>query len=153
MPDLASENGLVLGADRQQAALPNAIALWASSTTRDGQRRADLLRDKQRIAAAFFDFIRKHPADIQPTDVQTWIAFLVRNLKRYAAEAGIDQFHLHQTRHTFARIVAEETGSIVATQDALDHKNPGTTRAYGQRISVKRDLHSGRVLRRAKRDH
>lgn len=46
----------------------------------------------------------------------------MRNLKRYAAEAGIDKFHLHQTRHTFARVVAEETGSIVATPDALDHK-------------------------------
>jgi hypothetical protein len=30
-----------------------------------------------------------------------------RNLKRYAREAGIERFHLHQTSHTFARIVAE----------------------------------------------
>ena len=75
----------------------------------------------------------------------------VRNLKRYAAEAGIDRFHLHQTRHTFARIVAEETGSITATQDALDHKNPATTRVYVQRIAVERDLYSGRVISRARR--
>lgn len=74
-----------------------------------------------------------------------------RNLKRYAISAGIDHFHLHQTRHTFARIVAEETGSISATQDALEHKNLSTTRVYVQRIAVKRDLHSGKVIRRAHR--
>lgn len=43
----------------------------------------------------------------------------VKNMKRYACAAGIDRFHLHQTRHTFARIVAEETGSVLATQEAL----------------------------------
>lgn len=327
MPDLSQENALMLPVDRQQAALRNAIALWASSTTQAGHRRTDLLRDKQRTVTAFFDFIHKLPAEIQPGDVQAWIAFLeeqktrpatiyqricllasfynwamkdpelgaylrtnparlarpkapkpyqtesarslsddelqallsvvqrkaqagdlvgkrdyallllfiatgmrraevlslrgkdirleehlvltskvkggsyvgrevaepvvreallnyltaakrlhvlktdaplwtrhdrggkpgealsshcyVRNLKRYAAEAGIDRFHLHQTRHTFARIVAEETGSIMATQDALDHKNPATTRVYVQRIAIKRDLHNGRVLGRA----
>jgi integrase len=76
-----------------------------------------------------------------------------RNLKRYATAAGIEHFHLHQTRHTFARIVAEETGSISATQDALEHKNLSTTRVYVQRIAVKRDLHSGRVIRRARRQN
>lgn len=39
----------------------------------------------------------------------------VRNLKRYASEAGLEHVHLHQTRHTFARIVAEETGSLGKT--------------------------------------
>jgi integrase/recombinase XerD len=75
----------------------------------------------------------------------------VKNLKRYAREVGLNHFHLHQTRHTFARIVAEETGSIIATQDALDHKNPSTTRVYVQRISVKRDLHSKNISRRYNR--
>ena len=72
----------------------------------------------------------------------------VKNLKRYARAAGIDSFHLHQTRHTFARIVAEETGSIVETQDALNHSNPSTTRVYVQRIAVKRDRHSTVVMQR-----
>ncbi len=72
----------------------------------------------------------------------------VKNLKRYARAAGLDGFHLHQTRHTFARIVAEETGSIVETQDALNHSNPSTTRVYVQRIAVKRDRHSVLVMRR-----
>lgn len=72
----------------------------------------------------------------------------VKNLKKYAREAGIDGFHLHQTRHTFARIVAEETGSIVETQDALNHSNPSTTRVYVKRIAVKRDRHSGLIIGR-----
>ncbi|MDQ3255445.1 MAG: tyrosine-type recombinase/integrase [Acidobacteriota bacterium] len=71
-----------------------------------------------------------------------------KNLKRYANAAGIGHVHLHQTRHTFARIVSEETGSITETQDALDHKNPQTTRVYVQRISVKKDKHSRRISQR-----
>jgi integrase/recombinase XerD len=74
----------------------------------------------------------------------------VRNLKLYAREAGIEHVHLHQTRHTFGRIVAEETGSMTATQDALDHANLNTTTVYVQRIAVKRDLHSAAVARRRK---
>ena len=74
----------------------------------------------------------------------------VRNLKLYSREAGIAHVHLHQTRHTFGRIVAEETGSMAATQDALDHANLSTTTVYVQRIAVKRDLHSAAVARRRK---
>lgn len=50
----------------------------------------------------------------------------VKNLKRYARQAGVGPVHLHQTRHTFARIVQEETGSFNETQEALDHENPAT---------------------------
>jgi site-specific recombinase XerD len=71
-----------------------------------------------------------------------------KNLKRYAAEAGIGKIHIHQTRHTFARVVAEETGSLMETQEALGHKNLATTRAYVQRIAVRRDKHSRRVVER-----
>ena len=73
-----------------------------------------------------------------------------RNLKLYAREAGMEHVHLHQARHTFGRIVAEETGSMTATQDALDHANLSTTTVYVQRIAVKRDLHSAAVARRRK---
>jgi integrase len=75
----------------------------------------------------------------------------VKNLKRYAKDAGIEKFHMHQTRHTFARIVAEETGSIIETQDALNHSNPSTTRIYVQRIAVKKDRHSRLVSKRFSR--
>lgn len=71
-----------------------------------------------------------------------------KNLKSYAREAGIEGFHLHRTRHTFARMVAEDSGSITETQDALGHKSAATTRVYVQRISVKRDNHSERILGR-----
>jgi integrase len=75
----------------------------------------------------------------------------VRNLKLYARAAGLGNVHLHQTRHTFARMVSEETGSISATQDALDHRNRATTSHYVQRISVKRDLYSEGIAERLKR--
>jgi integrase len=72
----------------------------------------------------------------------------VKNLKKYAREAGVEGFHLHRTRHTFARIVSEITGDITATQNALDHQNRSTTRVYVQRIAVKRDLYSNEVSKR-----
>jgi integrase len=320
------KNTLVLASSDYQTAVRNAVRLWASATTSEGVRRDDLLRDKQQVVVAFFDFIKKNPAEVTPLDVREWLAALkeqgrrpttvyqracllssfyawamrdtelgsyirtnparlarpkapkayqtesdkalsdaelealvsivrqkalsgdivgkrdyavlllfmatgmrrteilslrghdikvdtslvltnrvkggnyigrevsdpivkdalldylsaarrlsvfrtnapiwtrhdyagrpgaplsshcfVKNMKRYARAAGIDRFHLHQTRHTFARIVAEETGSILATQEALDHSNPSTTRVYVQRISIKRDQHSERVSRR-----
>jgi integrase len=73
---------------------------------------------------------------------------LVKNLKKYAKEAGVEGFHLHRTRHTFARIVSEVTGDITATQNALDHQNRSTTRVYIQRIAVKRDPYSEEISKR-----
>jgi integrase len=73
------------------------------------------------------------------------------NLKKYGTAAGIENLHLHQTRHTYARIVAEETGSFVETQEALDHENASTTRVYVQRITVKADKHSSKIAGRLKR--
>jgi integrase len=72
----------------------------------------------------------------------------VKNLKKYAREAGVEGFHLHRTRHTFARIVSELTGDITATQNALDHQSRSTTRAYVQRIAVKRDFYSDEISKR-----
>ncbi len=89
----------------------------------------------------------RHDRAGRPGAALTSHAF-VKNLKRYAREAGVGDVHLHQTRHSFARIVAEETGSITDTQDALGHRNAATTRVYVQRIAVKRDKHSGRITGR-----
>lgn len=325
------ENALIIAGNDQQTAIRNAVELWAGATTAEGIRRNDLMRDKQRVVTAFFDFIKKHPADVTPLDVREWLSALekqgrlpatiyqracllssfydwalrdsglgsfiksnparlarpkapkayqtestkslsddelerlvlvvkqkalsgdivgkrdyailllfmatgmrraeilslrgrdikvdkslvltnrvkggnyigrevsdpivkealfdylsaagrlnvfrtdaptwtrhdyagrsgapltshcfVKNMKRYAHAAGIDRFHLHQTRHTFARIVAEETGSILATQEALDHSNPSTTKVYVQRITIKRDQHSARISRRWNKDN
>jgi integrase len=89
----------------------------------------------------------RHDRAGKPGDPLTSHCF-VRNLKKYAKEAGVDGFHLHRTRHTFARIVSEFTGDITATQNALDHQNRSTTRVYVQRIAVKRDLYSPEISRR-----
>jgi integrase len=76
----------------------------------------------------------------------------VENLKAYAKEAGLAHIHLHQTRHTYARIVAEETGSFLEAQEALDHENQATTRVYVQRITVKADRHGHKIAGRMKLD-
>jgi integrase len=72
----------------------------------------------------------------------------VENLKGYAQQAGLSHVHLHQTRHTYARIVAEETGSFLEAQEALDHQNAATTRVYVQRITVKKDRHGHKISER-----
>ena len=65
-----------------------------------------------------------------------------RQIKKYAQAAGIGHFHIHQFRHTFARIVAEESGSIIEAQEALGHKDIQTTQIYINRIKFKKDKHS-----------
>ena len=89
----------------------------------------------------------RHDRAGQPGEALSSHCF-VKNLKKYALEAGIKDFHLHRTRHTFARIVSEFTGDITATQNALDHQNRSTTRVYVQRIAVKRDLYSSEISKR-----
>ncbi|HYO91499.1 MAG TPA: site-specific integrase [Pyrinomonadaceae bacterium] len=89
----------------------------------------------------------RHDRAGQPGEALSSHCF-VRNLKKYAHEAGVKDFHLHRTRHTFARIVSEFTGDITATQNALDHQNRSTTRVYVQRIAVKRDLYSSEISKR-----
>jgi len=86
----------------------------------------------------------RHDRAGQPGEALTSHCF-VKNLKKCAREAGVKDFHLHKTRHTFARIVSEFTGDITATQNALDHQNRSTTRVYVQRIAVKRDLYSREI--------
>lgn len=73
---------------------------------------------------------------------------LVKNLKRYAAAAGIPAFHLHQLRHSFARMVRENTESDTATQEALGHRNLSTTRVYLARVVTQPDKHSRAILDR-----
>jgi integrase len=89
----------------------------------------------------------RHDRAGEPGEALTSHCF-VKNLKKYAEEAGVEGFHLHRTRHTFARIVSEVTGDITATQNALDHQSRSTTRVYVQRIAVKRDLYSDEISKR-----
>jgi integrase len=71
-----------------------------------------------------------------------------KNLKAYAKSAGVMNARIHRTRHTFGRLVAEQTGSLVETQDALDHANLSTTRVYVERIVVKKDKYSRGIAER-----
>jgi integrase len=89
----------------------------------------------------------RHDRAGKPGAALTSHAF-ARNLKLYGKEIGLQNVHIHQTRHTYARMVAEETGSIIETQDALGHRHASTTRVYVQRIAVKRDKHSERISSR-----
>jgi site-specific recombinase XerD len=89
----------------------------------------------------------RHDRAGKPGEALTSHCF-VKNLKKYAKEAGVEGFHLHRTRHTFARIVSEVTGDITATQNALDHQSRSTTRVYVQRIAVKSDLYSKEISKR-----
>lgn len=69
------------------------------------------------------------------------------NLKLYAKQANIDEIHIHQTRHTYARVVAEEISGYQETQEALDHENAATTRVYVQPITLKTNKHSSKIAR------
>jgi len=89
----------------------------------------------------------RHDRAGKPGAALTSHAF-ARNLKLYGKEVGLESVHVHQTRHTYARMVSEETGSITETQDALGHRHASTTRVYVQRIAVKRDKHSERISSR-----
>jgi site-specific recombinase XerD len=70
------------------------------------------------------------------------------NMKRYGRMIGRPDLHNHMTRHTYARIIADETGSLTDTQDALGHANARTTKHYMQRLGVKRDKNSDKIMKR-----
>lgn len=72
--------------------------------------------------------------------------------KGYADKAGLGDVHLHQTRHTVAALVGEETGDMNAVQQILGHENIATTRVYLDRIQVKQDKHSRAIAKRLKLD-
>ena len=55
------------------AALDTAISIWAKSTTREGERLDDLLRDKSRVVQHFFAFSGRRPQDATPGDVRDWL--------------------------------------------------------------------------------
>lgn len=64
---------LTLYDDRQQVVLYTAIELWASSSTGvETRRREEQLKNKQKIIQSFFDWVRKTPGDVEPTDVRAW---------------------------------------------------------------------------------
>ncbi|MFZ4814290.1 MAG: tyrosine-type recombinase/integrase [Phototrophicaceae bacterium] len=68
--------------------------------------------------------------------------------KKYAKAVGLGDIHLHQTRHTVARMVGEQSGDLSEVQTVLGHQNIATTRVYLARVAVKKDRHSTRIAGR-----
>jgi hypothetical protein len=77
MDEKAPETALVPAQTDLQIVLRGAVSLWASATTSESERRADLLRDKQRIVLSFFRHTGKLPSEVEPADVQGWLGDLV----------------------------------------------------------------------------
>jgi hypothetical protein len=84
MDEKAAETALVPAGDNLQVALRSAVSLWASATTAESERRADLLRDKQRIVLNFFRHTGILPSEVEPSDVQGWL----RDLEGKGISAG-----------------------------------------------------------------
>src|SRR6201994_2231017 len=76
MDERTPETALVPTQTDLQVALRGAVSLWASATTSESERRADLLRDKQRIVLSFFRHTGKLPSEVEPADVQGWLGDL-----------------------------------------------------------------------------
>ena len=87
----------------------------------------------------------KHPGAVDPP--MSSHAFY-NNLRMYGKLAGVGDVHPHQTRHTFAAWVGEESGSMHAVQEALGHENEATTRHYLRAIAVEPDRYSAAIVKR-----
>jgi integrase len=72
----------------------------------------------------------------------------VKSLKHYAAVAGVAHIHLHQTRHTFARMLGEEADSLFEVQKELGHRSIATTQVYLDKVTRKKDKFSQRIEKR-----
>jgi hypothetical protein len=73
MDEKAEEMGLVPAQVDLQVALRGAISLWASATTSESERRADLLRDKQRIVLSFFRYTNKGNHIVDSPSRRNWL--------------------------------------------------------------------------------
>jgi site-specific recombinase XerD len=143
-------------------------AIIVRSREKGGLYRATEIRDPGVRAALFdyldaskrWDFLNEVPM-LQPDD-PLWLRHdrgakgqqavtshgFVRAFKRYAKRAGLGDVHLHQTRHTVARMVGEQSGDLAEVQTVLGHQNLTTTRVYVDRVAVKRDKHSRAIAGR-----
>ena len=126
-----------------------------------GGRYRERQVDDTRVRDALLDYLKASGRlDTMTPDAPLWTAHdrtgkntgtplsshaFAKNLKKYARWANIGDIHLHQTRHTVARLVAERDG-IGAAREILDHEHESTTRVYVDRITTKKDKHSRDIL-------
>ncbi len=133
-----------------RAALERYLGLTKRKSTLGEKGRALWIRFDRAANAAAMDKKIDNPLGDEP---RLSSHSFDRQIKKYAGECGIGHFHIHQFRHTFARIVAEESGSIIETQEALGHKDLQTTQIYVSRIKFKKDKHSRSVRDRIKPEY
>jgi integrase len=145
-------------------------SLILRTQVKGGKRRALTVGDPT-VAAALLDYLRasgrlermkagsplwtrhdrgvkgntQRPGTLEPA--MTSHAFY-NNLRTYGKLAGVGDIHPHQTRHTFAAWVGEESGSMHAVQEALGHENEATTRHYLRAIAVEPDRYSTAIVKR-----
>lgn len=105
IPNAASTNSeapagaaLALYDDRQQVVLRTAVELWSvASTGVETRRRKEQLKNKQKIIRSFFDWVRKNPGEVEPTDVQAWCRRMEDEGKSpatvYARVASLSSFY------------------------------------------------------------
>jgi hypothetical protein len=74
MDEKAAETAIVPAQADLHVALRGAVSLRVSATTSESKRRADLLRDKQRIVLSFFRHTGKLPSEVESADMQGWVA-------------------------------------------------------------------------------
>lgn len=130
-----------------KAALERYLRLTKRKSTIGQKGRALWVRFDRAAGAAAIDHRIDNPLGDEP---RLSSHSFDRQIKKYATAAGIGHFHIHQFRHTFARIVAEESGSIIEAQEALGHKDIQTTQIYINRIKFKKDKHSRSLRDRIK---
>ncbi|MDQ3285738.1 MAG: phage integrase N-terminal SAM-like domain-containing protein, partial [Actinomycetota bacterium] len=93
-----AETALAVYDDRQQVVLRTAIELWSVASTRvETRRRKEQLKNKQKIVQSFFDWVRKNPGEVEPTDVRAWCEWMEGEGKSpatvYARVAFLSSFY------------------------------------------------------------
>src|SRR3954468_17475196 len=59
--------------DGRQLVLQTAIELWAAAATGvSSRRRGEVLRNKRAVVEAFFGWVQKSPAEVEPADINAW---------------------------------------------------------------------------------
>jgi hypothetical protein len=86
------------------------------------------------------------PAPLCPTIEKAWISELAAFT--YASTMQIYFIIAYLLGKAMRAGFSEDSGSIIETQDALDHEHLGTTRACVQTIAVKKDKFSGSIRSR-----
>jgi hypothetical protein len=70
---MSDPTAIALRGNAYEAALRNAVALWAEATTAPiSLRRDELAHDKREATNAFFSFTGKRPSEVTPLDVTEW---------------------------------------------------------------------------------